>query len=97
MPTISPQEKIELLSRRLQTAGDPSRLRILCHIFNVRKACVSDIAEELSISMAGVSHHLQALAGEGLLESKREGKRICYELSDADFVADLKKFICKYR
>lgn len=85
------------LAKLMRTAGDESRLKILCTIFSKRKVCVSDIAKELGMSVAIVSHHLQALSREGLLLSVREGKKVCYELPKDPFVADLKKFICKYK
>jgi len=85
------------LAKLMRTAGDESRLKILCTIFSKKKVCVGDIAKELDMSIAIVSHHLQALSREGLLLSVREGKRICYELPQDLFVKDLKKFICKYK
>ncbi len=85
------------LAKLMRTAGDESRLKILCIIFNKKKVCVSDIAKELDMSVAIVSHHLQALSREGLLLSAREGKRVCYELPKDKFVMDLKNFICKYK
>ena len=81
----------------MRTAGDESRLEILCVIFNRRNVCVSDIAEELGMSVAIVSHHLQVMAQENLVSPMREGKRVCYQLPDEPFVKDLKKFICKYK
>lgn len=89
--------RLNELAKLMRTAGDESRLKILCIIFNKKKVCVSDIAKELDMSIAIVSHHLQALSREGLLLSVREGKRICYELPTDPFVKDLKKFICKYK
>ena len=88
---------MESLAKQLRTAGDFTRLEILCYIFDNKKSCVSDIAKELRVSIASVSHHLQALAREDLLKSNREGKKICYTLSRNDFMRDLKKFICKYK
>jgi DNA-binding transcriptional ArsR family regulator len=85
------------LAKLMRTAGDESRLKILCVIFNERKICVSDIAQELNMSVAIVSHHLRVLEDEGILISSRDGKRIVYELPKEPFVADLKKFICKYK
>lgn len=90
-------QKIEALAKKLQAAGDLNRLKILCYLFAEKKACVTDIAESLGMSIATASHHLQALAKESLLESEREGKKICYKLGDAEINADLKKFICKYK
>ena len=98
MPTVAKQpKKIDLLAKKLQTAGNPSRLKILCYLFKKDKACVSDIAGELNMSIALISHHLQELAKKDLLRSVREGKKICYVLSNNHLTADLKKFICKYK
>jgi len=97
MTNKTKQQKIESLAKKIQTAGDPSRLKILCCIFNTKKACVSDIALELGMSVAVTSHHLKTLAKEGLLESERDGKKICYTLSKENVVADLRDFICKYK
>lgn len=94
---MTAHHKIEVLAKKLQTAGDINRLKILCYLFTAKKACVSDIADHLDMSVAITSHHLQALAKEDLLASEREGKKICYKLGTADINADLKKFICKYK
>lgn len=85
------------LAKIMRTAGDENRLKILCVIFTRKSVCVSDIADELRLSVAIVSHHLQVMAKDGLLIPLREGKRICYELPKDQFVQDLKKFICKYK
>ena len=85
------------LAKRMRTAGDENRLRILCVIFTKKNICVSSIAEELGLSIATVSHHLQVMAQDGLVVPLREGKRVCYELPKDEFVKDLKKFICKYK
>lgn len=85
------------LAKLMRTAGDKSRLKILCVIFSKKKVCVSDIAEELNMSVAIISHHLQVMSKEGLVVPVREGKRVCYELPKDKFVTDLKKFVCKYK
>jgi DNA-binding transcriptional ArsR family regulator len=85
------------LARRLQTAGDARRLAILCVLFRDKKSCVSDIAGSVNASVAVTSHHLQALAKEGLVVPVREGKRVCYALSPEEFSQDLRKFICRYK
>ncbi|MFA5870904.1 MAG: metalloregulator ArsR/SmtB family transcription factor [Candidatus Paceibacterota bacterium] len=85
------------LAMRMRTAGDESRLKILCVIFNKNKVCVSDIASHLKLSVAIVSHHLRVMSKEGLVTSVREGKKICYRLPNEPFIKDLKKFICKYK
>lgn len=89
--------RLNELAKLMRTAGDESRLKILCVIFSKKKVCVSDIAKELKMSVAIVSHHLQVMSCEGLVLSIREGKRICYKLPKDPFVLDLKKFVCKYK
>jgi len=89
--------RLNELAKLMRTAGDESRLKILCVIFNKKKVCVSDMAKDLDMSIAIVSHHLQVMSHEGLVVPVREGKRICYELPIDPFVRDLKKFICKYK
>ena len=89
--------RLNELAKLMRTAGDESRLKILCVIFNEDKVCVSDIAKDLDLSVAIVSHHLQVMSKEGLVVSVREGKRICYQLPKEPFIKDLKKFICKYK
>ena len=89
--------RLNELAKLMRVAGDENRLKILCVIFNENKVCVSDIAKDLDLSVAIVSHHLHVMSQEGLVYSIREGKRICYQLPKGPFVRDLKKFICKYK
>ncbi len=90
-------EKTSRLAKFLRVAGDENRIRIMCLLFKRKKICVSDIAEELSISVAISSHHLQELLKAGIVLSERNGKEICYFLAKSALVSDFKKFICKYK
>lgn len=96
MPTTKKPDQIAHLARTLHVAGDPNRLRILCHLFRVRTACVSDVAGALDLGVALVSHHLKALADADVLTAAREGKRTCYALAPTREVGDLKRFICNH-
>jgi DNA-binding transcriptional ArsR family regulator len=91
------QDSISALARLLSIAGDKSRLKILCLIFNQNGVCVSDIAKKLNMSVAIISHHLQVMAREGLLEPIKDGKRTCYLFKKNGLTTDLKRFICKYK
>ncbi len=88
---------MDKLAQKLRVVGDPSRLKILCLIFVDKKICVSDISKKLGIGVASISHHLQTLTKEDILEKTREGKNICYNLIDSNLVSDLRNFICKYK
>jgi ArsR family transcriptional regulator len=85
------------LAKLLKITGDESRLKILCVIFDKNKICVSDIASDVNMSIATVSHHLQVMSKENLITPLRDGKKICYQLVKNSFVNDLKKFVCKYK
>ncbi len=91
------KKSFKRLTSALQTVSEPNRLHILCLLFQQEKMCVSDISRKLKISIAVASHHLQSLTKEGLIESQREGKKICYFLSPTDFMQDFKNLICKYK
>jgi rhodanese-related sulfurtransferase len=49
---------------------------------------VEQIAEEIGQSVANTSHHLRAMAGSGVLRTRREGTRIVYMLA-SERVGDL--------
>ncbi len=81
------------LLRQLRAAGDANRLRILLIISGRRKVCVSEVAEELGMSVAVISHHMRSLAKGGLVVPERHGKRICYIPKDNDLTKLIRKKI----
>lgn len=81
----------------MRAAGEGNRLKIMCMLFKKEKMCVSDTAKELGMSVATASHHFQELARVGLVDFERNGKTICYFVSKAPLVKDLKNFICKHK
>lgn len=89
-------DPIRTLARRLAAAGDATRLSVVCALLRERSACVSELASATGESIATVSHHLRALAREGLVEPRRKGKRVCYTLSRDPFAMELRRLACKY-
>jgi ArsR family transcriptional regulator, lead/cadmium/zinc/bismuth-responsive transcriptional repressor len=81
-------------ARHLALAGDETRIRILCFLFEYGEACVSDIAESVGASVNTTSHHLRLMKDNGLLESERMGTSICYKFVQSEFMNNLKKTIC---
>ena len=81
-------------ARLFEIAGDPTRIRILCFMFENKKGCVSDIADALGMSIASISHHLQIMRDNGLFETERQGNTICYNLTRSDFTKRIEKIIC---
>ncbi len=81
-------------ARLLSIAGDETRIRIFCFLFEYGEGCVSDIAGSLDISVNTTSHHLRMMKDIGLLTSERMGVNICYKLVRDKFVNNLEKAIC---
>ena len=81
-------------ARLLALAGDETRIRILCFMFEYGEACVSDIAESLGASINTVSHHLRMMKDNGMFTSERMGINICYKLVRDEFMDKLEKAIC---
>ena len=57
--------KIDKLSRLLAMTANPTRLRIFCMMYREKNACVGEIADEIGMSVASISHHLQLLKQHG--------------------------------
>lgn len=82
-------------ARLLSLAGDETRIRIFCFLFEYGEGCVSDIAESLGTSITTISHHLRMMKDVGLVESERMGVNICYKIIRDEFVKNLEKTICE--
>lgn len=70
------------LSRLFSILANDTRLRILHVIARSGEAAVSDIAQEVDASVQGVSNHLQRLADQHFVATRRDGNRVYYRLVD---------------
>ncbi len=61
--------------------ADPTRLRIILFCLDHPKS-VSVMAESLKLSASLVSHHLRLLRASRLIQSRREGNRVFYMVTD---------------
>lgn len=64
----------------LKTLGNPDRLLILCQI-NRGEICVSDLEQATGIGQPTLSQQLTVLRAQGLVQTRREGKRIFYAMA----------------
>lgn len=80
-PLLDDQEVGEL-SRLFGILANDTRLRILHVIARTNEASVSDIADAVGASTQGVSNHLQRMADQNIVATRREGNRIYYRLID---------------
>ncbi len=94
---IHRNQHLRVLAHRFLTVGDPNRLKILCTLFNGKDQCVSEVAQQLGLSIAIVSHHLKILSRAGIVSAVRQGKRVCYQVAKDAFINDLKHLICKHQ
>lgn len=71
---------------RLKALADPDRLRIV-QLLRGGPRNVSDIAAALDVDLANVSHHLQVLKREDLVETEKRGRFVMYRLHPDVFEA----------
>ena len=85
-------EQIVQISTSFKILSDPTRLDILCLLFDNREGlCVNDIAENTKVSQSAASHQLSKLEARGVLESFREGQTICYCIAKNNLTKNLEK------
>jgi DNA-binding transcriptional ArsR family regulator len=65
---------------RAKALADPTRL-MLAHALSEAPLCVCDLAWVAERSQNLVSHHVQILRRAGLVEGRRDGKMVMYELT----------------
>ena len=68
------------LSQTLAALADPNRQKIL-KVLKKSEQPVNEIAKNLNITLATLSHHLDILRRANLVTSRREGRQIFYELN----------------
>jgi len=86
------QALFEQLATIARALGSGGRLALLDFLAQGERS-VEDLARAADLSVANTSKHLQQLKAVGLVEARRDGKRIRYRLSDdaiLDAVRDLR-------
>jgi DNA-binding transcriptional ArsR family regulator len=72
--------KLESAASKLRAISHPMRIAIIDLLADGKRLSVTEIYEHLDIEQATASHHLNILKNKGVLNSKREGKKIYYSL-----------------
>ncbi|MCC5857902.1 MAG: helix-turn-helix transcriptional regulator [Ectothiorhodospiraceae bacterium] len=65
----------------LRSLAHEDRLMLLCQLCK-EELCVGDLEARLDIRQPSLSQHLGVLRREGLVATRREGKRIYYRVAD---------------
>ncbi len=79
----------------MQLLGDKTRYRIFKLLMSEREMCVSEIANELNISVSAVSQHFRNFEMIGLVDKERMGQKICYVLRNDDEIVQKLSTIAK--
>ncbi len=81
----------------LKQLSHPQRLLILCGIVEGEKS-VGEIEEACGASQSAVSQFLKGMRLEGLIEPRREGKKVYYKIVDKrvlELIRSLYLIFCK--
>lgn len=70
----------------LKMLANEDRLLLMCQL-SQGEACVSELESRLGIRQPTLSQQLGVLRTEGLVSTRREGKRIFYTVADARALA----------
>jgi biotin operon repressor len=76
---MTADEPMPALVRLFKGLADPTRLRMIAAMVD-RPRCGQDLAAEVGVSPATVSHHLRVLTEAGLLRETRQSPYVFYQL-----------------
>lgn len=89
MSSLGPKQQVfASLAEIAQALGHAHRLEMLEHL-GQRERNVEDLAARAGLTLANTSRHLQLLRRAGLVQGRRDGKRVYYRLAAEDAVVDL--------
>lgn len=74
----------EKYSEIFKALAHPLRLKIACGLMRKDECNVSVMVEKLGVAQPVVSQHLNILKNAGVIESHRNGNKICYRLINED-------------
>lgn len=86
----------ERLIFAMQLLGDKTRYKIFKLLMKRDEMCVTDIAEELDVTVSAISQHFRNFELIGLVDKERMGQKMCYMLkADDHLVKELTAMIKK--
>lgn len=81
----SEERMYELHAALCQTLANPRRLRLL-NLLRGRELSVNELAKAMGLPQANVSQHLSVLRERGVVETRREGVTIYYEVANPKMI-----------
>ena len=89
MSSLGPKQQVfASLAEIARAVGHAHRLELLEHLGQGERS-VEDLAARAGLTLANTSRHLQLLRRGGLVQGRRDGKRVYYRLAGEDAVVDL--------
>ncbi|MDA8291960.1 MAG: metalloregulator ArsR/SmtB family transcription factor [Actinomycetota bacterium] len=79
-------EAFRLHAELCKVLTDPKRLRVIDALRSGER-CVTELAEEVGMSLPNASQHLSVLRGAGIVTSRRERATVYYRLSEPRIAA----------
>lgn len=79
----------------LKVLGNPERLLLLCQM-SQGEISVGELEEALGILQPTLSQQLGVLRREGMVETRREGKKVFYRVADERLLALLRTLYMLY-
>ena len=75
------KDRYEIASERIKALANPKRLQIITGL--IENECnVTEIGKKSGVPQSTASQHLRILRDKGIVESRREGTKICYKVVD---------------
>jgi ArsR family transcriptional regulator len=71
----------EHAAKFLKSLAHRDRLKVLCGLLD-GELSVADIEAQVGASQSAISQHLARLKEEGIVKSRRDGRKILYSISD---------------
>lgn len=78
--------KLEKAAYILKAIAQETRLCVLMHLSQTDEKSVSDLMLELDCEQSLLSHHLTDLRAKGILNSRRDGRKILYSINNEQIV-----------
>ncbi len=76
------EDKLDRAAHVLKAVAHPVRISIVDLLNQRPELSVSEMTEALNMEQASVSHHLTKMRDKGILEIRRDGRNIYYQLTD---------------
>lgn len=88
--------KCDEVSQVLKSLSHPVRLKVLCQVMEGEKS-VGELTEFCGISQSAMSQFLNRMRADGIVESRREGTFVYYDIADpqlAKLLHAIKEIYC---